>query len=213
MYVPNHFHQPDPNEAVALIRRVVLGELVTFDGSGLVATPLPMIYDASVATDGALLGHVARANPQWRSFAGGVEALAIFRGPGAYVSPSWYPTKSEDGKVVPTWDYATVHVYGQLVVHDDEAWKRTLVTRLTDQQEHLKDRPWAVSDAPERYVTGLLRGIVGVELRITRMEAKWKLSQNELERNRAGVVSGLQAEEEPEARAVAHMIRALPGGP
>lgn len=212
MYVPSHFHQPDRNEAVALIRQVVLGELITFDGSAIVATPLPMIYDASVATDGALLGHVARANPQWRSFTSSVEALAIFQGAGAYVSPSWYPTKAENGKVVPTWDYATVHAYGQLVIHDDEGWKRALVTRLTDQQERLRDRPWAVSDAPETYVTGLLRAIVGLELRITRIEAKWKLSQNELERNRAGVVSGLEAGE-PEARAVAQMIRALPGAP
>ena len=138
VYVPDFFRQRDRNEALSLVREVVLGELVTWDGSGLVASEVPMLYEPTAGTDGSLLGHLARANPQWRSYVPRVDALAIFRGPQAYVSPSWYPSKAEHGKVAPTWDYATVHVRGELIVHDDVAWKRSLVTRLTTTQESPK---------------------------------------------------------------------------
>ncbi len=210
MYVPDFFRQSDPSKALWLIREAMLAELVTWDGSGLVASELPMLYDAKTGTEGSLLGHLARANPQWKSYRPGVEALAIFRGPQAYVSPSWYATKAEHGKVVPTWDYATVHVRGELVIHDDVAWKRSLVTRLTTNQESPRSQPWAVTDAPEEYVEGRLRAIVGIELRISQLDAKWKLSQNQPQRNRDGVADGLDAEGTPESLAVARMIRAMP---
>jgi transcriptional regulator len=211
--MPAHFRQEDRAAAYELIRRVALAELVTWDGAAISASTIPMLLDERPGEPGSLLGHVARGNPQWSSFDQRVEALAIFRGPQAYVSPSWYPTKAEHGKVVPTWDYATVHLHGTLVVHDDDEWKRALVTRLTDVHESERARPWSVADAPAEYVAGQLRAIVGIELQITRLEAKWKLSQNQPARNRAGVIAGLEQDAGASALEIAAMIRALPEGP
>jgi transcriptional regulator len=140
----------------------------------------------------ALLGHLARNNDQWRRPVLG-EALAILRGPDAYVSPSWYATKTEHGRVVPTWNYIVVHAYGELVVHDDPAWVEALVRRLTGQHEAGRPHPWSVDDAPGGYLHGQLRAIVGIELRITRLEAKWKLSQNRSAADVDGVITGLRA--------------------
>ena len=164
-------------------------DLVTSTPQGLVATLLPFIYDEGA---GALLGHVARNNDQWKQPVTG-EALVIVRGPDGYVSPSWYATKREHGRVVPTWNYVTVHVYGSLVVHDDPAWVADLVGRLTHKHESSRDEPWAVTDAPAAFIEGQLRAIVGLELQITRIEAKAKLSQNRSPADIDGVVQGLVA--------------------
>ena len=172
MYVPAHFAM-SAAEVTDLLSAVTAVDLIGTTPDGLTATFLPVLYDSEA---GALQGHGARNNPHWR--AGGGQSLAIVRGPDAYVSPSWYPSKAEHGRVVPTWNYVTAHVYGQLVIHDDVAWLRSLVDRLTTRYEAAQPQPWAVSDAPADYIEGQLRAIVGVELVIERIEAKAKLSQN-----------------------------------
>jgi transcriptional regulator len=154
------------------------------------------VHDRSVGEHGALLGHVARPNDQWRAEPVG-EALVIVRGPDAYVSPAWYAAKAEHGRVVPTWNYVTAHVYGELVVHDDPAWVEDVVRRLTAKHEAGRADPWSVDDAPPAFVAGQLRAIVGVELRITRIEGKAKLSQNRSAADRAGVVAGLTEDGDP----------------
>jgi transcriptional regulator len=197
MYVPAHFAMDDA--AVGeLLDRHGAADLVTATPEGLLATMLPFVHDHAVGEHGALLGHLARNNPQWRADVAG-EALAIVRGPDAYVSPSWYATKTEHGRVVPTWNYVTAHVYGRLVVHDDPAWVEALVRRLTAKHEGGRAHPWSVDDAPPRFVEGQLRAIVGVELIVTRVEAKAKLSQNRPEADVAGVVAGLTADAHLEA--------------
>jgi transcriptional regulator len=191
MYVPAHFAMDDV--AVRdLLTNHGAADLVTVTADGLVATMLPFIHEPYAGEYGALLGHVARNNDQWRREVLG-EALVIVRGPDAYVSPGWYASKVEHGRVVPTWNYVTAHVYGELVVHDDPAWVEGIVRRLTAKHEATMTHPWAVDDAPPRFVAGQLRAIVGVELRITRIEAKAKLSQNRPEADVEGVVAGLDA--------------------
>ncbi len=191
MYVPAAFAMDD--DAVRrLLASHVAADLVTSTPQGLLATMLPFVFDPDAGERGALLGHVARNNPQWRAGSDG-EALVIVRGPDAYVSPSWYASKAEHGRVVPTWNYVTAHVYGRLVVHDDPAWVEALVRRLTDQREAVMEHPWSVDDAPATFVAGQVRAVVGVELAITRVEAKAKLSQNRPAADVDGVVAGLAA--------------------
>ena len=195
MYVPAHF-APDAALVDELLRNHGAADLVTVTEQGLVATMLPFIYvppaDSDAAgTHGALHGHVARNNDQWRLSAAG-ESLAIVRGPDAYISPGWYASKAEHGRVVPTWNYVTAHVYGRFVVHDDPAWTEDLVRRLTTKHEAYRDHPWSVDDAPRPFIEGQLRAIVGIELEITRIEAKAKLSQNRPAADVEGVIAGLR---------------------
>lgn len=191
MYVPDHF-RPDDDAVRELLANHGAADLVTLTDTGLVATMLPFVHDEDAGEHGALLGHLARNNDQWRRPARG-ESLVIVRGPDAYVTPSWYASKREHGRVVPTWNYVTAHVYGELVVHDDPAWVEALVRRLTERHEAAREQPWSVDDAPPRFVAGQLRAIVGVELQITRVEAKFKLSQNRPEADVDGVIEGLGA--------------------
>ena len=191
MYVPADFAADDGDVRELLVNHGA-ADLITATPDGLVATILPFIFDAGVGEHGALLGHVARANDQWRLPAAG-DSLVIVRGPDAYVSPGWYATKAEHGRVVPTWNYVTAHVYGRLVVHDDPDWVRYLVRRLTQRHEVSNAEPWSVDDAPAGFIERQLRAIVGVELRISRIEAKAKLSQNRSAEDVAGVVAGLSA--------------------
>jgi transcriptional regulator len=192
MYVPAHFAMPD-HAVTELLARHGAADLVTSTDEGLLATMLPFVHDPSVGAHGALLGHLARTNDQWRHAAHG-ESLVIVRGPDAYVSPSWYPSKAEHGRVVPTWNYVTAHVYGRLVVRDDPAWVEALVRRLTDKHEAGRTPRWSPDDAPPAFLAGQLRAIVGVELLITRIEAKAKLSQNRPAADVDGVVAGLTAD-------------------
>jgi transcriptional regulator len=206
MYVPAHFAMDDP-QVHELLANHGAADLITVTDGGLLATMLPFVFDPAAGPHGALLGHVARNNDQWRVPAQG-ESLVIVRGADAYISPGWYESKREHGRVVPTWNYITAHVYGRLVVHDDPAWVEDLVRRLTAKHESGLAHPWSVDDAPERFVSGQLRAIVGVELEITRIEAKAKLSQNRPEADVAGVVEGLQGQgEEQVARDVAEANR------
>jgi transcriptional regulator len=187
MYQPRHFAQNDPAVWQALVREQPFATLVTPAGAGFTADHLPFEFDAQA---NLLQGHVARANPLWRE-AHGREVLAIFQGPDAYVSPSWYPSKAEHGKVVPTWNYAVVHLHGVLEAVDDAAWLRGFVERLTTRHETGRAQPWAVSDAPADYIEQMLKAIVGIRIPVSRVEAKWKVSQNRSAADRAGVALGL----------------------
>src|SRR5215204_3683503 len=169
MYQPPHFREDRSDIQHALMRAHPLALLVTFGEGGLTANPVPLILHPERADKGVLRGHLARANPQWRTFDRAVECLAVFQGADHYITPSWYATKKETGKVVPTWNYVVVHAYGRLRFMDDEPWLREHVNHLTHQHEGTRDMPWKVSDAPDEYVATLLGAIVGVEMPITRL--------------------------------------------
>jgi len=189
MYVPAAFREDDPAEIRRIIDAARLATLITATAEGLVATPLPLFL-AEEDGRAVIYGHVARANPQWRLAPIG-EALAIFQGPEAYVTPSWYAAKQEHGRVVPTWNYEAVHAYGPVEFFTDEDRLRDVVTRLTDLHEQPRAAPWAVTDAPADFITAHLKGIVGLRLPVTRMEGKRKLSQNRSAADREGVARGL----------------------
>lgn len=190
MYIPAHF-AAGPGAVRDLLTAPAPANLVTTTAHGMLATLLPLAYDPSIGEHGALHGHLARNNPQWSEPALG-EALVIMQGADAYISPAWYASKAEHGRVVPTWNYSTAHVYGTLVIHDDPDWLAAHVRRLTDINEARSARPWSVDDAPERYIAGQLRAVVGIELLISRVEAKTKLSQNRSDQDVDGVVAGLE---------------------
>jgi transcriptional regulator len=194
MYVPPLFNEDRIDVLHAAIRSSGLATLVTLTDAGLIASHVPMLLDPDPAPYGTLIGHLARPNPQARGAAPGVQALAIFSGPDAYITPSWYATKQENGKVVPTWNYVAIHAYGAVEFFADAERLRDVVTRLTERQEAPRAEPWAVTDAPSDYIDGMLKGIVGFALPIARLEGKWKMSQNRPEADRAGVVAGLQAD-------------------
>jgi len=198
MYIPAHF-SPDEAQVDELLRNHGAADLVTVTPQGLVATMLPFVWVPSAGEHGSLHGHVARNNDQWKLDSLG-EAMAIVRGPGdAYISPGFYPSKLENGRVVPTWNYVTAHVYGELVVHDDPVWVEDLVRRLTGKHEAYREHPWSVDDAPRAFVEGQLRAIVGVELVVSRIEAKAKLSQNRSAEDVEGVIAGLRERGDKEA--------------
>jgi len=207
MYVPKAFAEDRLDVIAEIIDVANVANLVTQTADGLVATLLPMLWDRSPGGNGSLVGHVARANSQWRSTLAGTETLAIFTGPDAYISPSWYPSKQQDSRVVPTWNYSGVHVYGTLVVHDDAPWKLGLVRRLTERHEGGRDMPWSVADAPAEYIDRMLGAIVGLELVVTRIEAKRKFSQNRDEADINGVVAGLAVGTEREHTVATEMRR------
>jgi transcriptional regulator len=195
MYVPAHF-KPSDDEVIALLGSGRAATLITATADGLLATMLPLVWDgpdarAGLGRWGALLGHVARNNAQWKTPATG-EAMVILAGPDSYVSPAWYATKREHGRVVPTWNYVTVHAYGRLIIHDDPVWVEANVRRLSDHHEAPRSEPWSVDDAPAPYIEGQLRAIVGVEILIDRVEGKWKLSQNRSDADIAGTILGLE---------------------
>jgi transcriptional regulator len=206
VYLPPHFREDDPARIRAFVASARLGTLVSAGRGGLRASHVPMLLDPEPAPRGTLLCHLARANEQWRDLEAGAEAVAIFTGPEAYVSPSAYETKRETGKVVPTWNYVAVHAYGTVVLTHDPVELHDLVRRLTDAHEAKRDRPWDVSDAPESYIAGQLRGIVGVALAVTRFDAKWKMSQNRSEADVRGVIATLEASDLPVERAAANVV-------
>lgn len=193
MYIPSHFAEPRVDVLHQLVRAHPLATLVTLSSSGLNANHIPLHLSPEPSPLGTLRGHVARANPLWRDSVEGVETLAIFQGPDAYISPSWYPTKLETGKGVPTWNYAVAHAYGTLRVMDDPAWLRPHLEALTGQNEARFPEPWHVDDAPPDYLEKMIGAVVGIEIVITRLSGKWKVSQNQPAVNQAGVVAGLRA--------------------
>jgi transcriptional regulator len=208
VYQPSHgrFAVSDPARLLADLATVVPATLVTLATDGLRVSILPMLFDPGEGEHGVLRGHVARPNPQWRDISADMDAVAILSGPDAYVTPSWYEEKRRTGKVVPTWNYSTVVVHGSLAVRHEPDWLLAHVRRLVDRHEASRAEPWSIDDAPDGYVETQVRAIVGVELRISRLEAKRKLSQNRSEADIAGVIAGL-AEGAPAERAVAADMR------
>jgi transcriptional regulator len=211
MYIPPHFAAGDLDQIAAFVERAGTADLVTFDGTRLIASLLPVIWDRSSGEHGRLLGHLALANPQWSSAATQVPALAIVHGPQAYVSPSWYQSTREHGRSVPTWNYTSAHFTGPVTFHRDAGWLRDIVTALTERYEHGRDRRWRVEDAPPAFIEGQLRGIVGVEMLVTRIEAKDKLSQNRSAADRAAVMDALRSEPDPGGQAIAELMESREG--
>jgi transcriptional regulator len=205
MYSPEPFAVTDQAEINDLLRRTPFGSLITHGPNGLFASQLPLLHDPDHQI---LAGHLARTNPH-PSLAGDGEALVIFQGANAYVTPNWYPTKTEHGRVVPTWNYEVAHVYGHISWREDADWLHANVTALTERFEAHQPRPWAVDDAPAEYIGRLIGGIIGVEFRIERIEAKRKLSQNRVEADRQGVVAGLSQSASAQDNAVAKAMQAL----
>ena len=192
MYQPPHFREDRIEVQHDLIRTHPLGLLITSGPSGLLANPLPFLIYADATERGTLRAHLSRGNPHWRELAAVEQCLVVFQGPQEYITPSWYATKRETGKVVPTWNYVTVHAWGRPHVIDDAAWLRHQLEDLTLLKEGARPTPWKIDDAPAQYVVSQIKGIVGVEIPIDRIEGKWKVSQNRPEADRAGVVAGLR---------------------
>lgn len=192
MYVPKHFEQRDPHKLLELIRTYPLATVVVHTKDGLLANHIPLVIADTPSDRLVLHGHIARANPL--SEVDGVSGgLAVFHGPNAYISPNWYATKQQHGKVVPTWNYSTVHAAGDLRIIDDRDWTLSMIERLTDQEERRQQSPWKVADAPAAFTEALLPSIVGLELVVSDLHGKWKVSQNQPEENRSGVQRGLQS--------------------
>jgi transcriptional regulator len=206
MYLPPHFVESRVEVLHELIRSHPLGTLVTCGVDGLNANHVPFEIDPNPAPFGILRAHVARANPVWREFSKEVEPLVIFQGPQIYITPSWYQTKRETGKVVPTFNYIVVHAYGSMRVIEDAGWLRKFVGGLTDRFEAARAQPWAVSDAPEDFVAMQLRAIVGIEITVTRLIGKWKISQNRPALDQEGVVAGLRESDDAVAQAMAAAV-------
>lgn len=212
MYVPSHFAESRVDVLHDLIRTHPFGALVVLASGGLDANHIPFEIDPEPAPFGTLRGHVARANPVWHDFSAQVEALVLFQGAHAYISPAWYATKKEHGKVVPTWNYAVVHAHGPLRVIDDREWLRQFVGKLTDRHEATRSDPWKVTDAPAEFIDTMVAAIVGIEIPIAKLTGKWKVSQNRPEKDRAGVVEGLAHPPSDLATSMAQLVRQKKSG-
>jgi transcriptional regulator len=191
MYTPAHFKEDRINVLHQLIAHHPLGTLITMTADGLNANHIPLMVDATRGEFGTLRGHVARSNSVWQTFKPEVDALVVFQGPDAYISPSWYPSKKEHGKVVPTWNYAVVHAAGPLTIRDDAEWMRAFLNGITDHFESQKSAPWKMNDAPEDYLQTMMRMVVGIEIPVKTLTGKWKVSQNRPAADREGVADGL----------------------
>ena len=207
MYLPKHFAEPSVEVMHDLIRAHPLSTLITMTADGIEANHIPLFLSAQPGPFGTLYGHVARANPLWQIYQKDCEILAVFSGPNAYISPTWYATKKEHGKVVPTWNYAVTHAYGTLRVIDDAVWLRSHLTALTANNEANLPTPWAVEDAPHDYTEKMISAVVGIEITITRLIGKWKVSQNQSTQNRATVIEALNASGGAQAVSMAMLIR------
>ena len=203
MYLPSAFRQDDLAELHAQLQASPLALLTSAGAAGVQASHLPLLLEPGEGEFGTLYGHFARANPHWRDLQGGAEALAVFSGPDAYISPGWYPAKAEHGKVVPTWNYIAVHARGPVELIEEPERLLQIVSRLSDQHESGRERPWAVSDAPREYIDSMLRAIVGFALPIRRLEGKWKLGQNRSAADQQGVRDGLASSLSPGDRELA----------
>ena len=207
MYVPSHFAESRIDVLHDLIRTHPFGALVVLVSDGLEANHIPFEIDPEPSPFGTLRGHVARANPVWRDFSSQVDALVMFQGAHAYISPAWYATKKEHGKVVPTWNYAVVHAHGPLRVIDDRKWLREFVGKLTDRHEAPRSDPWKVTDAPADFIDTMVAAIVGIEIPIAKLAGKWKVSQNRPAQDRAGVIEGLGHLPSDLATSMAQLVR------
>jgi transcriptional regulator len=206
VYLPAHFEEAREEVIAELIGQHPLGALVTLGTNGLTANHIPFLIDARAEGRRALIGHVARNNTVWQDPGDGADALVIFQGTSAYISPNWYPSKQATHRVVPTYNYAVVHVHGPLIVRDDPKWLRGVVGKLTKRFEASQPQPWKMADAPSEYVAEQLANIIGIEIPIQRMTGKWKVSQNRTPADSAGVVAALSASPEPSNRAMAELV-------
>lgn len=209
MYQPPHFQEEHLELVHDLIRAHPFATLVAHGTEGLTADHIPLVIHPELSDKGILRGHIAKANPLWKNYSAGVDVLTIFQGSHHYVSPSWYPSKQEHGKVVPTWNYAVVHAYGALEFIQDKTWLRAHLDEMTTRHETGREAPWAVSDAPDDFIEKQLKGIVGIEISISRFEGKLKLSQNKSEEDRLGVRRGIAEENSDVAVDTSHWIDKL----
>ena len=208
MYIPRHHEELDSAVLHALIRAHPLGTWVTHADEELIVNHVPFLLDPRRGPHGALIGHVARANKVWSAFSRTVPSVVAFQGPESYITPSWYPSKHDQGKAVPTWNYAVVHAHGLPVVNDDKTWLLNHVNQLTDFHEAGRAAPWRVSDAPRDYIERMIDGIVGIEIPISKLVGKWKVSQNRSRPDKLGIVAGLSAEDNPRSREMAALVDA-----
>ena len=206
MHIPKHFAQNDPEQLKDLIRTYPFATLITHSAAGIEANHIPLLLAESDGKN-VLQGHIAKANPLWKQVQSGAEVLVIFHGPNSYISPNYYPTKQEHGKVVPTWNYVTVHVKGAMNYIHDADWNREIITRLTDHHEAGQVTPWSVVDAPEAFTEKMLSAIVGLQIDIFSMVGKWKVSQNQPEQNKQGVVDGLSQGADREGQQMAALVK------
>lgn len=210
MYQPPHFREPDVAILHEHIRAHPLGLLISQGADGILANPVPFLLYAE-GERGTLRAHLSRANPQWQALRDAPAALVVFQGIDRYITPSWYAQKAIDHKVVPTWNYAVVQARGAAQIIEDEAWLRANVSALTDAHEGRRQQPWSLADAPERFVAGQLRGIVGIEIAVATLEGKFKASQNRPVADRAGVAEGLSADGDDGALAMRALVKARGG--
>jgi transcriptional regulator len=206
MYIPRHHAETDLRVLHELLRAQPLGAWVTCADGELAANHIPFLLDSRRGTHGTLTGHVARANPVWRTCAGTQRSLVIFQGAQTYISPSWYPGKRAHGRVVPTWNYVVVHAHGVPRVIDDRAWLLDHLEKLTDAHESGQPSPWKVADAPGEYIEQMLQHIVGIEIPIEQLVGKWKVSQNRSAADKSGVVAGLDSRADPRAAEMASLV-------
>ncbi len=206
MYVPKVFAEDRLEVLQTMIQTHPLATLIVSTEQGLEANHFPMVLHTELSEKGTLRAHIARANPLWKLLKPNSESLAIFQGDHTYISPSWYPTKQETGKAVPTWNYVAVHAYGNIKIIEDSDWLYAHLTALSDRHEANFPEPWAVTDAPENYIEKMIKAIVGIELPINRITGKWKISQNQPEGNQQGVMTGLNATQQPNAVKMASLI-------
>jgi transcriptional regulator len=209
VYLPQHFAETDVTAMHQLIRDFPLGTLVTLGAAGLTANHIPFVLDTCAGEQGRLLGHVARNNPVWYGHDPDQDALVVFQSMEAYITPNWYATKRETHEVVPTWNYAVVHAYGRIIVHDDVKWVRGQAGMLTKQQEASQPTPWKMADAPPAYTAANLEQIVGFEIPIARLVGKFKASQNRRDADRAGAIAGLRETGDPGNVAMAELMDAI----
>ena len=208
MYIPKQFEETNTSVLHALVRSNPLGTWVSENGGSLVVNHIPFILDEARGPLGTLVGHVARANDVWKLVSSGAESVVVFQGAQAYITPSWYPTKHEHGKVVPTWNYAVVHAHGRPKAIDDREWLLNHVAKLTGLHESQREMPWQVSDAPTEFIAALLDAIVGIEIPIARLAGKWKASQNRTSPDKLGVIAGLRNIDSDDANDMAALIEA-----
>ena len=206
MYQPPHFRENDPAAKAALIRAFPLGLLITAGPGGVIANAIPFLYDEADGPFGTLRCHVAKANAQWKEIGAGLDALVVFQGTEHYISPNWYETKRETHKVVPTWNYAMVQARGIARAVEDKGWLAQQIRGVTDMMEGGTPQPWKVDDAPDDFIASQIKGIVGIEIELTALDGKWKVSQNRNEADRMGVVEGLHELGDEAAHTMAALV-------
>ena len=206
MHIPKQFKQEDKAKIKTLIADYPLAALIFKNANGLEANHIPLQLTQTNDQEWTLIGHIARGNPMWKNVEDKADILVIFQGPQSYITPNWYPTKQEHKKVVPTWNYAAIHIHGALSFIHETQWKIDMLNSLTNQMEADQAKPWQLSDAPEDYVEKQLNAIVGIEISVNQIEGKWKLSQNQPEQNRMGVIQGLSQSERLEAQAMSKVM-------